>query len=243
MTKENTLFAIIGVLLGFIIGFMFANSVNRREEAHAHPPHTATVTQTPVTQTSTLQGEHPAAVADEAGGMMPDVQAKIDRAKSEPDNFQAQLEAAELYYRIGRFDRAIELLLRANQLRPENYEIVLNIGNANFEAKRFAEAERWYTTATIKKPEDVAARTGLGSTFLFREPPDVDRAIAEFKRSLDINPNHEKTLGALIDAFVRKGDGEAAKETLARLEQVNPTNEDLGALRSRVEGLQSSAKS
>jgi len=243
MTKENTLFAIIGVLLGFIVGFMFANSVNQRE-AHAHPPQTTTATaEAPLTQSSTLEGDHPAAVSDEAGGMMPDVQAKIQRAKDEPDNFQAQLEAAELYYRIGRFDRAIELLLRANQLRPENYEVVLNIGNANLEAKRYAEAERWYTTATIKKPEDVAARTGLGSTFLFREPPDVNRAIAEFKRSLDINPSHEGTLGRLVDAFVRKGDGNAARETLARLEQINPTNEELGALRSRVEELQSSARS
>ncbi|MBA2339175.1 MAG: tetratricopeptide repeat protein [Pyrinomonadaceae bacterium] len=245
MSKENTLFTIIGVLLGFIIGFMFANSVNQ-SDTHQHAAQNA-LPDTTVSQPQTLAGEHPAAASNAdgsgAGGMMPDVQAKIQRAKDEPDNFQAQIEAAELYYQIKRFDRAIELLLRANQLRPENYEVVLNLGHANFEAKKYTEAERWYTTASIKKPDDINARTGLGLTFLLRQPPELDRAVTEFRRSLEIDPRHEQTLGALTDVLLKKGDAAQAQQTLQLLEQVNPTNTDLATFRSRIEQLRSPTRS
>ena len=32
MNKENTLFGIVGLLLGLIIGFMFANNVNQKKK-------------------------------------------------------------------------------------------------------------------------------------------------------------------------------------------------------------------
>lgn len=241
MSKENTLFTIIGVLLGFIVGFLFANSVNQR----AATPQQTALSDTTISQPQTSASDHPEASSgggsDQVGGMMPDVQAKIQRAKDEPDSFQAQIEAAELYYQIKRFDRAIELLLRANQLRPENYEIVLNLGNANLEAKRFTEAERWYTTASIKKPDDIKARTGLGLSFLLRQPSDPDRAITEFRRSLEIDPRHEQTVSALIDAFLQKRDAVGAQQTLELLEQVNPNSSDIALFRTRIQQLRSSA--
>ena len=34
MNKENSLFGIVGLLVGLIIGFMFANSVNQKRNSH-----------------------------------------------------------------------------------------------------------------------------------------------------------------------------------------------------------------
>jgi hypothetical protein len=37
MTRDNLLFAIIGILLGFIVGFIFASNIMQREAAMSSP--------------------------------------------------------------------------------------------------------------------------------------------------------------------------------------------------------------
>src|SRR5688500_17866451 len=99
MTKENILFAVIGVLAGFMIGFFFANSVNQ----------SAMPVQPGVPQQSAgLPSGHPAVPGGSGGGAIPEVQAAIDRARQNPNDFEAQMKAAELYYQIQRFDGAID---------------------------------------------------------------------------------------------------------------------------------------
>ena len=73
--------------------------------------------------------------------MQGDVQAGIDKAKSEPNNFEAQMKAAELYYQIQRYDSALEYLKNANKLQPDNYEVIVQLGNTNFDAEHYEEAE------------------------------------------------------------------------------------------------------
>lgn len=232
MTKENSLFTIIGVLLGFIGGFFFANSVNQRAAVPQAAPAAG--------QMAGLPADHPPMPGGAAagGGMqgtgMEDVQAAIKRAKDEPDNFDAQNQAARFYYQVQRFDEAIKYWTRANELRANNYEVMVSLGNANFDAGRFEEAEKWYTTVLAKKPDDVNVRTDLGLTFLFREPADVERAINEFRGSLQREPDHPQTLQNLAVALTRKGDTKEAEKTIARLEAVSPGNPALASLRTAL---------
>jgi tetratricopeptide (TPR) repeat protein len=237
MTKDNVLFSIIGVLLGFIVGFMFANSANQR----AAQPVTAMAQ-----QNAGLPPDHPPitdSAASQQGPALPEVQSALKLAKEQPDNFDAQMKAAELFYQIQRFDDAIEYLTRANQLRPEAYEPVVNLGNAQFDAGRYEEAEKWYTQALKIKPDDVNVRTDLGLTFFFRTPPDIDRAIKEYRASLERDPDHMQTLQNLTVALIKKGDAEQAQATIARLEGINPNNPALDKLRSDLAALRSSGNS
>jgi tetratricopeptide (TPR) repeat protein len=123
-----------------------------------------------------------------------EVQAAIDKAKAEPDNFDAQVKAAEFYYQIQRFDGAIEFLTQANKLKPDDYDTIVHLGNASFDADKYDDADKWYSLALAKKPDDVDVRTDFGLTYMFREPANYDRAIQEFKRSLEVDPNHAQTL-------------------------------------------------
>ena len=234
MSKENILFSIIGLLLGCIIGFMFANSVNQRGDAHMR-------------RGAETTASLPSNAVAEQGGMsgmsMEQVQATIEKARKEPDNPEAQVQAAQLYAQVRRFDPAIEFLQRANKLRPDDYQVIVMLGNTYFDAGRFEEAEKWYTEALKKNPNDVNVRTDLGLTFFFREPPDVDRAISEYRRSLERDPKHEQTLHNLTVALIRKGDAEQAQATLTRLQEVNPSFPRLPQLRDNIEKLRSSAKS
>ena len=243
MSKENLLFSIIGLLVGLIVGFLVTNSLNQSGSA----PRPQSARPTVTTQSSAdLPSDHPPinpsnAVADPQQ-MQAAVTEAIQQARNEPNNFEAQMKAAQLYYQIQRYSEAIDFLLRANQLRPDSYEAVVALGNTYFDADKYKEAEQWYTAALIKKPDDINVRTDLGLTFLFREPPDIDRAIKEFRKSLELDPRHEQTLQNLTVALTRKGDAKEAQATLARLEEVNPGSPALPKLRSDLEKLSSSAK-
>jgi tetratricopeptide (TPR) repeat protein len=236
MTKENILFSIIGLLLGCIIGFIFANSVNQR----GYEPRTNAMN--PAGQNPNLPPDHPQlpmnGVADQEG-MNAAVTEAIQRARTEPNNFEAQVAAAQLYYRIQRYDEAIEFLLKANQLRPDDYATTVRLGDANFDAGHFETAEKWYTAALVKNPADVNVRTDLGLTFFLREPPDIERAIKEYRASLEREPKHEQTLQNLTAALIKKGDAQEAQTTLAALEGVNPSNEGIVKLRSDLAALKS----
>ncbi len=237
MKKDNILFGIIGILLGFIVGFMFANNANRG----TLPGATATAAAT-TQSNSKLPPDHPpitTVAPDQNPEAMADVQASVKLAKDQPDNFDAQMKAAEAFYQIQRFDDAVEYLKRANQLKPDAAEPLITLGDVNFDASKFEEAEKWYTQALKLQPTNVNVRTDLGLTFFFRTPQNIDRAIKEFKASLEIDPNHIQTLQNLTVAYTKKGDASSAQATLDKLTAIAPTNQAIAKLRSDLEALKS----
>jgi tetratricopeptide (TPR) repeat protein len=152
MTKENILFIVVGLLGGFIVGFFFANSVNQGAMLSAAPASTQSA--------AGLPSGHPAINGGgSGGGAIPEVQAAIEKAKQNPDDFDAQIKAAELYYQIQRFEGSIEFLKRANELQPDNYDVMVNLGNAYFDAAKYEEAESAYAKALTKKADDLNVRT------------------------------------------------------------------------------------
>jgi tetratricopeptide (TPR) repeat protein len=234
MTRDNILFSIIGVLFGFIVGFLFAHNVNQRGLA----PRAASSTSVSSAQNSELPPDHPSVQSDageDQGAAAQESEAALQMARSRPGDFDAQVAAARILYENRQYDQAIELFLRANQLRPDSYETITALGNTYFDAGRFEDAEKWYTTALSRKPDDVNVRTDLGLSFFFRKPPDMERAIKEFRTSLKTDPNHEQTLINLAVVLSEKGATKEAQATLAQLEKVSPNNPALPKLRERIE--------
>src|SRR5215211_8457189 len=140
MKKENILYSVIGVLLGFIVGFAFANNTNQRGYAAqpAAPGQPA--------QTAGLPPDHPP--IEGATSVGPDaaaVEAASKLAVEQPGNFEAQMNAAGVFYSAHRYDEAAKFFTAANKLRPEDFGALVGLGNANFDAEKFVEAERWYT--------------------------------------------------------------------------------------------------
>ncbi len=144
MNKENVLFGVIGLLIGLIAGFMFANTVNTKYSA----PQTIAG---PISENANIPPGHPNVPGGTGGQITPEVQAAIDLAKKEPDNFDAQLKAAEFYYQIQRYDGAIEFLNVANKLKPDDYAVIVHLGNAYFDSNKYDEADKWYSSALREK--------------------------------------------------------------------------------------------
>ena len=235
MNKENILFSLVGALLGFIVGFVFANTANR-----AGAPTQAAAA--PGQQVAGLPPGHPPI---ENASFQPSVDTAAVRdaarlADEKPDNFDAQTNAARLAAQAERYDDAVKYFGRANKLRPDDYGTLVSLGNTLFDAEKFADAEKWYATALAKEPDDVNVRTDYGLTFLLREPAQIERAVAEFKRSLALRPDHAQTLQNLAVAYTRQGDAVQARATIARLEAVSPNNPALPQLRAKAEELSSS---
>jgi tetratricopeptide (TPR) repeat protein len=234
MKKDNILFGIIGLLLGVIFGFLVTNFVN--QGGSAGRPGAAQ------SAASALPPGHPpldsnAATDQQSAGMQAAVQEAIAQAHNEPNNFDAQLTAAQMFYQIGRYDEAMQFLMKANQLKPDHYETIVSLGNTNFDAQNYEAAEKWYLAALAKKPDDVNVRTDLGLTFLFRQPPDYDKAIKEFRRSLEKDPNHEQSLQDIVVALTSKGETAEAHTMLDRLVKVNPQNSAIPELRRKIESV------
>lgn len=183
MSRENLLFGIIGILLGFIVGFMFASSMSQK----AQMAQTASASQT-------MPADHPpiSGAPDQGGNpeaTRAQVTADIEKARNEPKNFDAQVKAAELFYRIGRYDQSIEFLLKANQLKPTDYNTVVTLGMVNLDAGHHETAEKWYRAAMKMKTDDVTVLAGLAeATLQKRDAKAAEEAIAQLEK---VDPNSQ----------------------------------------------------
>jgi tetratricopeptide (TPR) repeat protein len=137
-----------------------------------------------------LPADHPPIPSDGAADSqqsMQQVQQTIQRARSNPKDFDAQILAARLEYQIQQYDEAIKFLLTANQIRPDDYDVLLMLGIANFNAGHWDAAEKWYKAAAVKKPNDVIVAASLTDIYLQKE--DVVAAEKALKNLEKVDPS------------------------------------------------------
>lgn len=181
MTRDNLLFAIIGILLGFIVGFMFAGSMSQQNLTTANLP-----------SNQNLPADHPPVQgggAQDPQQIFAQVQESMAKARKEPNNFEAQVTAARLEYQIQRYDQAVEFLLKANQLQPENYDVIVMLGAANLEGRHYDMADKWYKIARAKKPQDVGVLASVAYMQLQKgDAKAAEKAIADLEK---VDPSNE----------------------------------------------------
>lgn len=235
MDKKIISLSVLAVVISFIGGFLFANAFNRSEldalraeNARLKDAQTQTSSQPDLTQ-------------DE-------IKKRIEQADQNPDNFSFQKNLGIALYRYAAMKQDAELLVetarilqRANELNPKDYEVLVALGNLFFDIgyikkdnEKFARSREIYEKALGQRPGDVDVRTDYGLTFFLENPPNNERAIAEFQKSLAENPKYEKTLQFLIQAFLKTGKKGEAENYLARLKQINPNAPSLSEIETLV---------
>ncbi|CAN5866761.1 hypothetical protein BH20ACI4_BH20ACI4_16650 [soil metagenome] len=216
---QQILTGIIGLLIGLIIGFVGANRLNENSNS--------VQTSTDLNSNPQLNQQiHSADIKEQSpnGSMIADVQKVLDKAKNEPANAQAQIEAGDMYAKIGRFAEAVAFYENALKSNPKDFQTNVKLANAFFDSDQFEKAAEFYETALEINPNEVGARTDLGITFVERATPDYERAIREFETSLKTDPKHEPTLYNLSVAYFKKGEPEKAQTALKQLETANPNS-------------------
>ena len=238
MGKYTVIFSLAGIALGFVLGFLISNSINRTAingiRAELEEARSAARPDAKNEARETLSSE--------------EIQAKIAEADQNPSNLEYQKNLGLALYRYGAFKndtatiaQAVRLLDRAARLSPNDPDVTIGLANAWFDLgyikkdnEAFNKAREIYTKVLAANPNNAGVRTDVGMTYFLQEPPDDTKATAEFKRALAVDPRNEKALEFVIQSLARQGNSVDASKYLATLREVNPNNPSLSALTTQI---------
>ncbi|HEX9962778.1 MAG TPA: tetratricopeptide repeat protein [Pyrinomonadaceae bacterium] len=234
MNTKALALSIIAVIIGFVGGFLLANALNRKE-LDALRAETAQLKNAPA-KTPDLT------LADE------EIQKKIAEADRNPTDFEFQKNLAIGLYRYAGMKQEAKflpevarLLKRVNEGKPQDYETIVALGNVyldlgqvNKDNAAIEQSREFYRKALSVKKDDADVQNDLGLTYFFAAPPQAEKAIAEYEKALQINPNHEKSLENLIRANLSLGKIKEAEDFLNKLKQVDSKNEALPDLEAQI---------
>jgi cytochrome c-type biogenesis protein CcmH/NrfG len=124
------------------------------------------------------------------------------------------------------------------QQNPGDAVTRVQLGNMYFDAGRFQDATQWYDAALKINPTDVNVSTDLGISYYYMN--DADRALAQFERSLSIDPRHAKTLLniGIVRAF-GKQDLQGAADAWQKVLAVAPGSDEARAAQQALDGVKS----
>ena len=131
--------------------------------------------------------------------------------------------------------RALETVANKD---PKNAAARAQLGNLYYDAGRYSDAIKWYSDALALDPRDVDVSTDLGVSYYYNNDPD--RAIAQLEKSLQLNPNHAKTLLNLgvVKAF-GKQDLKGATDVWKKLVEVAPQSPEGQQAKQALDSLSS----
>jgi tetratricopeptide (TPR) repeat protein len=223
-----------GLAVGFIISFLWVSSYNKNN-APPSAPQPAGATSGGMAAGSNSSGQQ---------AMMGQVQQIIEKAKSNPKDFQAQIDAAGVYYQSGKEAETVDYLKKAYELKPQEFKTNQQLLGAlpliatyYADQKQYDEADTWFRRSMEIEPTNDAIRVELASSYIQRQPPQPDKAIQELQTALKANPKDGHALGHLVEAYAVKKDAAGAEEAINRLREVEPSNKRLAALQNMVADL------
>jgi len=230
VTKRRIIFALSGLAVGFVVAFTWTRNYNNSAMVSEGQP-----------RTNPAGAAAPAGETGEQAGMA-SVREKIEKAKNNPNDFDAQIDAAQLYNQIGRVNEVVPLVERAYKIdsaRAAGLDIPIFLAHYYSDQKDYANAEKWYRAELDAKPQDADSIIELGATYIDREPPNPDKAIDYLQSVLKTNPSNAHALIHLTQAYLQKKDAKAASESLAKAKQSDPSNKMLPDLEKQVNALKS----
>jgi tetratricopeptide (TPR) repeat protein len=125
-------------------------------------------------------------------------------------------------------------LQEAAAQNPKDPEVVLKVANFLYDQRQYDQAIEWYQRALELDPKNVNARTDLGTTYFYIGRPQD--ALREYRKSLEINPQHEPTLLNMIVVNLEgTHDLKAARAAWDQLHKLNPSNPALENLRQKLD--------
>lgn len=252
--NKNILLCVVGLALGFGVGFFLANKVAGGVAAvptnasQASAPRAASDSAPPLdpnqagaplppghpdVSNATASGEN--ANPNGVAATNAEAQAAMEAADRKPKDFDLQMNAATTFYKLKAFDKATLYLERAIELKPKDTDALIALGNTKYDAGDFVAAATFYERALVIQPQNTEAQTDLGNTYFQRQPPDFKRAIEEYRKTVQINPRHEKAWQNIAAAALQLGDKTIAREAIEELSKVNPNNQYLEGLRANLE--------
>lgn len=204
--KDKLLHLLSGLFVGLLVGFFGANWMNARPTAIAPAAGQAAV------GGSDLPADHPAVEGGAgAGAAMPEVQAKLKAADENPTDYDAQMEAAAMYFRINNFAKSVEYLERANKLKPNDPDTLSSLAQVNLRNGTLDQAVSYAKQAYELKPNDYNT-TLLFANLMFDSEKFVD-AQPLYEKALAMKPDDVDVRTDLGTSYFKAGDPDKAIAT------------------------------
>ncbi len=138
--------ALVGLLIGLFCGFRVANT---RFRAAQELLKVAAVTTT-----------NPGA-SGESNAVQEQTSQLLEAAKANPNDFDAQMAAADQFLQIRRAEGALPYLTQANKLKPEDPRPMSALATSYLLTSKYPEAIQWARAALKRKPEDLGSKVIL----------------------------------------------------------------------------------
>ena len=242
MQKNNLIFVVLALFVGFASGFWLANSINRSALNSA-------VVQKPSANSNAgnQQKRTESELSDD------EINAKIAEADNNPGNFAFQKDLGTALYRYGAMNQDVNLLSeaarilgRANSLNSKDFDVLVALGNAHFDigfatkdGAQYQKARDIYSAALDIRPGNADVSTDLGLTYFLHEPPEYDKAAAQLQKVSDANPKHTRSLQFLIRVLVKQNKLPDAEKALAKLKSIDPNYDAIPDLTSEISAARS----
>jgi tetratricopeptide (TPR) repeat protein len=131
---------------------------------------------------------------------------------------------------LGEMDKAVALLRQRASVNPDDYMVhyvlgeALNRSGPALKSPEENEAIQVLERSVSLRPDFAAARAVLGKLLLRRN--ELDRAIIELEKALELDSQETSSLYQLAQAHRRKGNLERAKELYAKVDQLKSEERD-----------------
>jgi Flp pilus assembly protein TadD len=219
VNRDNFLFATIGILVGFISGYLLHEVMSTRQ-----PPRLTPEMRAQIVVPGGEQG--PAAAPEGDAGAAPADAAAAGSAPAAGGGAPGM--------------QAIQELKAYVEKNPNDAKAVLQLANLNYDIRNWKRAQELYHHYLELKPNDPDVLTDLGITYRYTQ--DFDKSLQQFQQAQKAAPDHWQAYynEIVVLAFdLKKFD--QATEILAKLQQMQPGNPDVAKLAAEVAKQRSAA--
>jgi len=155
---------LIGLILGLVVGFKAANIQLRHEQGLINKKAVAEAAGQ-FTQ-STNPGKSPNLTPEQRQQLNNQLRVAVDKAKANPQDYDAQLDAAAQYINVNQPAEAFPYLEQARKTKPEDARALAGLGVANMMMGRVDEAIKVARQARELEPKNSTVAVLLFMTYL-----------------------------------------------------------------------------
>jgi len=220
VNKDNVLFGVIGILLGFLAGYLLHEVMSARQPPRLRPGDTAAA--------AALGAGGDAAGAGGAG------EAPADASGPGPGG------AGGAGGPGGPQMAAIQQLREQVEKNPNDNAALLQLANANFEIQRWDRAQELYLRYLKMKPNQPGVMSDLGVTY--RNQGKFQEALDLFRQVGKIDPtNWQSRFNEVVVLGIDLKQYDQAQQALVELRKMQPNNPDVERLAAAVESRRKAA--
>jgi len=224
LNKDNMLYTVIGILVGFISGYLVKDMVLSRQPPRLTPELRAQIA---------MEGENP--MQPTGGEGVPEGPTDARTAVTGNPGMGGTAPGGG-----GPAMAEIQELRAHVEQNPNDADAVLRLANLNFDIRNWSRAQELYNHYLKLRPGDPDVLTDLGISL--RETQQFDQALVHFREAKKRAPGHWQALynEVVVLAFDLKRFDEAGS-ILEELQRMQPANPEVAKLADAVARQRSAA--